>query len=88
MRERGRRRERERAMQTQLMCVGTMWQTEGGGGRVGGGGDRRSIYPSMCLYACVCVFVCVCVCVCVCVFDWLSLLRSKLRNSAVDGDRC
>jgi len=36
----------------------------------GGGGDRRSIYPSVCLYVC---------------FDRLSYLRSKLRNGAGDG---
>ena len=33
-------------------------------------GDRRSIYPSVCLYVC---------------FDRLSYLRSKLRNGVGDG---
>lgn len=54
----------EEEMPNQLMCVLTMWHTEGEWG------DRRSIYPSVCLYVC---------------FERLSCSRSKLRNSAGDG---
>ena len=32
----------------------------------GGGGERRDLFPYVCLFVCVCV--CVCVCVFVCVF--------------------
>ncbi len=67
--KRERERERERGRREERCRIN--WCVSAPCGRQRGKwGDRRSIYPSVCLYVC---------------FDRLSYLRSKLRNSTGDG---